>query len=444
MPLSVRTGAAPPIGACLLLALVGAPSIALSSPTSPAAPAPQCGEDGLEDNDTCATALPIAVPFVEQGLVVYKTDPDYYTVDVPPGEEIRVDVFFTHAVADIDLYLYDRNGSCGGIFDFLERSISSDDDERIVWQNVGSTTVEVALKVEVFPGSIPVCNTYDITLDVEAPVEPCDAALLDDALEDNDTCATAVPLPLGLTRNLWASRNDEDFYAATLFAGETLAVDIFFDDSETDLDLFLYDATGPCGGGPGSGELVAGFTQTDDESIVWTNASGVPRDVIVHVDVWNFDDCNDYVMQVAVTGGGIGTNYCTAVPNSSGLVGLMQARGTTSAAANDITLRATQLPPSAFGFFLNSRTPGFTAGPGGSAGNLCLGGSIGRFDAQIVNSGPTGKFEIQIDLTQIPSPTGAVQAAAGETWRFQAWFRDSVGGMPTSNLTNGLRIVLTP
>jgi hypothetical protein len=42
------------------------------------------------------------------------------------------------------------------------------------------------------------------------------------------------------------------------------------------------------------------------------------------------------------------------------------------------------------------------------------------------------------DLTQLP---GGLPAAvqAGETWNFQAWFRDMNPG-PTSNLTNGLQV----
>ena len=37
-----------------------------------------------------------------------------------------------------------------------------------------------------------------------------------------------------------------------------------------------------------------------------------------------------------------------------------------------------------------------------------------------------------------------VPVAVGDTWNFQAWHRDFVAGSATSNLTNGLRIVLTP
>ena len=54
-----------------------------------------------------------------------------------------------------------------------------------------------------------------------------------------------------------------------------------------------------------------------------------------------------------------------------------------------------------------------------------------------MNSGASGEFSLQIDLGNMPQPTGAVAAAAGETWNFQTWYRDLVGGMPTSNFTNG-------
>ncbi len=47
-------------------------------------------------------------------------------------------------------------------------------------------------------------------------------------------------------------------------------------------------------------------------------------------------------------------------------------------ANNDLTLAASQLPNSSFGFFLTSRSQGFVMGPGGSQGNLCVGGAIGR------------------------------------------------------------------
>ncbi len=78
---------------------------------------------------------------------------------------------------------------------------------------------------------------------------------------------------------------------------------------------------------------------------------------------------------------------------------------------------------------------------GGSQGNLCLGGGIGRHAKQIANSGAAGELVIDVDLTALPRPGGTHSVVAGETWNFQCWFRDKVGGVPTSNFTDGIEIV---
>ena len=78
-----------------------------------------------------------------------------------------------------------------------------------------------------------------------------------------------------------------------------------------------------------------------------------------------------------------------------------------------------------------------------SEGNLCLGGAIGRFflPSQIVNSGATGTFSLEVSLTQFPQGAGFVQVQPGETWYFQAWHRDFTSSSTnTSNFTDGLRI----
>jgi len=139
----------------------------------------------------------------------------------------------------------------------------------------------------------------------------------------------------------------------------------------------------------------------------------------------------------------IGTNYCgPAVPNSTGASSTISATGSAVVANNDLTLVAENLPTNAFGYFLTSRTQGLVPQPGGSLGVLCLGGSIGRYTGpgQIQNSGAAGSFDLLLDLTQTPTPTGLVAVAAGETWNFQAWHRDAVGGVAVSNFTNGLEI----
>ncbi|QDV08295.1 hypothetical protein Poly30_38320 [Planctomycetes bacterium Poly30] len=139
----------------------------------------------------------------------------------------------------------------------------------------------------------------------------------------------------------------------------------------------------------------------------------------------------------------LGIVFCDPVAtNSTGVTGRLDATGSTSLAANDVTLVASRLPLNAFGFFIASRQRGFTPNPAGSTGNLCLGGAIGRYvgPGQIQDSGAAGSFSLTIDVTAIPQPTGLVPAAVGESWSFQAWHRDSLLGFPTSNFTDGVRI----
>ena len=141
--------------------------------------------------------------------------------------------------------------------------------------------------------------------------------------------------------------------------------------------------------------------------------------------------------------GGLGTVYCApAVPNATGVPGELHAQGSALVASNDVTLEASALPTSSFGYFLNSRTQGLLPNPGGSVGTLCLAGSIGRYvgPGQIQNSGATGSFALALDLTQTPTPTGFVAVAAGEAWNFQVWYRDTIGGAATSNFTSAVSI----
>ena len=142
------------------------------------------------------------------------------------------------------------------------------------------------------------------------------------------------------------------------------------------------------------------------------------------------------------SGGVIGSNYCMAAANSTGATGSISATGSTSAASNSLTLNASDLPLNQFGIFVVSNTQAFVPGAGGTSnGNLCLGGSLGRFSQpnQILSSGGGGSFDLGVDTTMIPQGAGFVAIMAGDTWNFQAWHRDTVG--VGSNFTDGIEIV---
>jgi formylglycine-generating enzyme required for sulfatase activity len=145
----------------------------------------------------------------------------------------------------------------------------------------------------------------------------------------------------------------------------------------------------------------------------------------------------------------VGTNYCTpAVPNSTGAAGRISASGTSNLTLNNnrLSLRASSLPPSQFGIFMTSRTQGLVANPGGSLGNLCLGGAVGRYQGagQVLSTGAGGSFYLSVDLSSTPEGGSFVQVAAGETWNFQSWYRDTgPAGQASSNFTDGLQVLFT-
>jgi hypothetical protein len=177
----------------------------------------------------------------------------------------------------------------------------------------------------------------------------------------------------------------------------------------------------------------------------WSSNTGIASVRIINSAFGGaFVDLDD--MEITMGPGSIGTNYCAANPNSTGNTGDMSASGSTSVAANNLTIEASELPMNAFGYFLTSATQANIPNPGGSLGVLCLGGNIGRYTGpgQIQNTGTGDSFDLLLDLTQTPTPTGFVAVMAGDVRNYQAWHRDSVGGAAVSNFTDGLEVTFTP
>ncbi len=138
----------------------------------------------------------------------------------------------------------------------------------------------------------------------------------------------------------------------------------------------------------------------------------------------------------------VGTVVCLGNVNSTGVGAVLKASGSRAVVDNDLTLNVSNLPLNQFLLFVNSRDTIHIANPGGSQGDLCIGGlSLGRHNADITNSGPTGTASLALDLTSVPTNVNLAAVAAGETWYWQAWFRDiGYGGVPTSNLSSAIGI----
>lgn len=143
--------------------------------------------------------------------------------------------------------------------------------------------------------------------------------------------------------------------------------------------------------------------------------------------------------------GGLGEPYCSGTMHSAGGPAQLAATGSLDAAGNDLALVLTQGPADAHGVILVGRIRGDVPGFNGSSGVLCLAGVIGvrRGPGQIIQLDVAGAARFPLDLTALPLGTSLVAAQAGETWQFQAWFRDlESGSTPTSNTSSGVEVVL--
>ena len=56
----------------------------------------------------------------------------------------------------------------------------------------------------------------------------------------------------------------------------------------------------------------------------------------------------------------------------------------------------------------------------------------------MLTSRADGRFSLDVGVSQLPVG-GGVAARTGDTWHFQAWFRD-VNPAPTSNLTDAVAV----
>lgn len=114
----------------------------------------------------------------------------------------------------------------------------------------------------------------------------------------------------------------------------------------------------------------------------------------------------------------VGTPVCTALPNSTGVVGVTRARGRAEVTSNDLTLEARGLPAFQTALaFAGTTTPVVPAGNG----LRCIGGSLARL-LPAMSADADGRATLPLDLTAAPL---AALGLSGTTLTFQTFFRDA-------------------
>jgi V8-like Glu-specific endopeptidase len=129
---------------------------------------------------------------------------------------------------------------------------------------------------------------------------------------------------------------------------------------------------------------------------------------------------------------GVGNNFCMPGP----LFSVIGATGSSSIAANDLTLHANNIGTNKPGLFIYSIAKQNIPFPGGT-GRLCVGGGGPIVRLPPLNSGAGTTFLFDVDYNTVPA---AGPITAGSVYHFQAWFRTTPGSSETSN---GLTISFT-
>ena len=158
----------------------------------------------------------------------------------------------------------------------------------------------------------------------------------------------------------------------------------------------------------------------------------------------NFEDSGRFYDNLdwnQVAAPGLGSIACLGNPSSVGVGSNLEATGSDIAADNDVTLSVYDLPLNAMGYFLHSAGGVLVYNPGMSEGHLCIASfQMGRFAAQIQNSGAAGSVSMMIDLTALPMYPSPIAVVAGETRSFQYWSRDTNAAGATSNFSSAVSI----
>jgi hypothetical protein len=407
-------------------------------------------DDGLEENDDCASSVALAAG-AHVGLFVSETDADFYTVAVPAGDVLTVDVAYASGVnGDVDLFLYD-DVAC---LNQVDSAFSFGGAGQVTWSNTTGAAVNVQLKAEVAVGAG--CNNYD--LNVASAPDPCLNPLSDDSFEDNDDCVSAVSMSDGSFPGLFVSKADHDFYEVSVADADTLFVDLTFSTATADVDVYIYDDQIACG--DLTSYLVRGFSGSDNENISWTNSTGAVQTYYIQVVVYanSSGECNNYDLQLTGSGGVLATGFCFGDGTADvggGLVGCpcanesvlgagegcmsslgfgakLEASGTAIVANDDLVFTVSQARPGQPSMLVQGST--LVAFPF-KDGILCMGTPTERVEVVFLDAAGAGSTVTSI-------VTGG-NVLPGDTRHYQQWYRDPGGVSPCgtgSNFTHGLTL----
>jgi hypothetical protein len=193
-----------------------------------------CSDAGNEPNDEAAAATSIGAGD-QTGLLICQTDPfdeDWYSISVFDGERLHFSIAFDHNQGNLNLYLYESDGTTQ-----LDSSTgySSDTEEVDGPRARGDST----FLVRVMASSLDFDVTYDLSVTVDPPI-----VCSDDGYEPNDDFNQATPLSLPGIDNMIMCPGDADVFAVNAVRTDRLNFLLVNESGLGDLDLVIYNDAG--------------------------------------------------------------------------------------------------------------------------------------------------------------------------------------------------------
>lgn len=411
-------------------------------------------DDAYETNLGCVAPVAL-VPGSYPDLYVHETNPDWYLFTVESKERISLSLDYARVVnlnsvvfLSPSLYFEGCGSQPTGV------TVSGD---RLQWTNFGDEAVDVVYFVSVVGYT---CSLYDLTVEIEP--DPCLVHSLEDALDDNDDCATATPIPItgAAHQGLFLTKLDDDFYTFTLPAGARVWANLLFDSDAHDIDVELYDdlsSVGAACGGVGPGDAVrSGQPNEEGKWFTWPNvsSSAVTCYMRVHSDdngANSFCGNYDLILDFDFTSDAIGSRACvgdgTPVPcgclnhvqseteegckNSTSVGARIEFTGSAVLFDNDVTAHLVQAPPGKMAILLQGDT---LVHEPFRDGVKCVGGWTYRLEAAAIDGSGAASSTVPLRTAGDLNP--------GHDRIYQWWYRDPAFSPcgTGSNFSSGMRV----
>jgi hypothetical protein len=219
-------------------------------------PADRSCPDQFENNDSRPGGVTEIPAGNYDNLLICSSDRDYYSVFVPAGATLSVDLFFSHADSNIDAQIF--RGTSTQPITGIGGTSNSDDESLSVTNNSGIGETYV---IDVF-GRGSDDAYYDMEIGLTFATA-CSEDSFGTASTPNFSQADAASISTG-TYDLQLCESTEDWYEFSLGSGETVEANIELQNRLGNIDIELYDS---------GGVQMASATSDNTETIDFTASS---------------------------------------------------------------------------------------------------------------------------------------------------------------------------